>query len=258
MLKYIAIVAMTIDHIAGTFFVKDSTIWIVFRIIGRLTAPIMIYQIAEGFRYTHDLKKYLRRMFIFSLVSVFTFSYMETGSVIPVKLVSGMVNYKYNYIYFENIDKTLCICNLNVLFNFFLCLLSLTIWDKTKIKNIWKILLTIVLIIFSMICDWLYLPIILSLSFYYLKDDKWKKWIIYTIISLMYLFSIGIPNNALNMSEWVDFSFKPYRLGMFLVPLVIEFFYNGKPGKKSGFNKWFFYVYYPLHQIIIGFLAASF
>ncbi|MEE0692254.1 MAG: TraX family protein [Lachnospiraceae bacterium] len=33
------------------------------------------------------------------------------------------------------------------------------------------------------------------------------------------------------------------------------FFYNGKSGKKSTvFSKWFFYVFYPVHLLILGIL----
>ena len=44
----IAIIAMTIDHIA---------------------CPIMCYFIAEGYHYTKNINKYTRRLFVFSLVS---------------------------------------------------------------------------------------------------------------------------------------------------------------------------------------------
>ena len=35
---------------------------------------------------------------------------------------------------------------------------------------------------------------------------------------------------------------------------MIVYCYNGKGGSKSAFNKWFFYVFYPLHLIILGIL----
>ena len=57
-IKLIAIIAMTIDHIAWAVFPAYSTDpWaIVMHIIGRLTKPIMWYCIAEGYHYTHDVK----------------------------------------------------------------------------------------------------------------------------------------------------------------------------------------------------------
>ena len=70
-IKLIAIVAMTIDHIAWAVYPGYSTEpgAIVMHIIGRITCPIMCYCIAEGFHYTHDVKKYTLRLLIFALIS---------------------------------------------------------------------------------------------------------------------------------------------------------------------------------------------
>lgn len=70
-LKLIAIIAMTIDHVTWMLFPGYSTspIAVVLHVIGRLTCPIMCYFIAEGFHYTHDVKKYTTRLFLFALIS---------------------------------------------------------------------------------------------------------------------------------------------------------------------------------------------
>lgn len=57
-LKLIAVVSMTIDHIGYIFF--PHQIW--FRILGRLSFPIFAYMIAEGCYYTKNKKKYLCMM----------------------------------------------------------------------------------------------------------------------------------------------------------------------------------------------------
>ena len=60
-LKLIAIIAMTIDHIADLIYpgMQNNIISIILHIIGRLTAPIMFFYICEGFYYTKNLKKYI-------------------------------------------------------------------------------------------------------------------------------------------------------------------------------------------------------
>ena len=72
-LKLIAIIAMTIDHLTWVLFPGFQTVWWVLglHIIGRLTAPIMWFFIAEGCFYTHDRRKYLMRLFGFAVVSHF-------------------------------------------------------------------------------------------------------------------------------------------------------------------------------------------
>jgi hypothetical protein len=63
MIKMIAIIAMTADHIAWMLFPGYPTdiLAIVLHIIGRLTCPIMCYFIAEGYHYTKNINKYTRR-----------------------------------------------------------------------------------------------------------------------------------------------------------------------------------------------------
>ncbi|MBO4407961.1 MAG: hypothetical protein J5786_01650 [Clostridiales bacterium] len=39
---------------------------------------------------------------------------------------------------------------------------------------------------------------------------------------------------------------------MLLTIPFIMFCYNGKGGSKSSFNKWFFYIYFPAHMLILA------
>ena len=50
-IKVIAIIAMTLDHIAYTFVPPESTATYIMRLFGRITAPLMCFFIAEGFRH---------------------------------------------------------------------------------------------------------------------------------------------------------------------------------------------------------------
>ena len=76
-LKLIAIIAMTIDHLTWVIFPGMQAVWYVFalHIIGRLTAPIMWFFIAEGCFYTRNIWKYAGRLFIFALISHFAYNF---------------------------------------------------------------------------------------------------------------------------------------------------------------------------------------
>ena len=89
-LKIIAIIAMTIDHIADLLYPGMPNIFIsnVMHIIGRLTAPIMFFFICEGYHYTKDIKKYISRLFIFALISHFAYCFAFGINFIPFSTFS--------------------------------------------------------------------------------------------------------------------------------------------------------------------------
>ena len=60
-LKLIAVIAMVIDHIAWAFIPFNSIAGQIMHVIGRLTAPIMCFMIAEGYYKTNNVKKYAQR-----------------------------------------------------------------------------------------------------------------------------------------------------------------------------------------------------
>ena len=91
-LKLIAIIAMTVDHLAWLFFPGFQRVWYVYllHIIGRLTAPIMWFFIAEGSHYTKNPKKYITRLFVFAIISHFAYSFAFGLNPIPFK--TGIFN----------------------------------------------------------------------------------------------------------------------------------------------------------------------
>ncbi len=60
----IAMLTMLIDHVGVIFFPSDE-LW---RIIGRLAFPLYAYFIAQGYRYTSDLKLYGGRLLALALI----------------------------------------------------------------------------------------------------------------------------------------------------------------------------------------------
>ena len=256
-LKIIAIIAMTMDHVASAFFTNGSAIWLIFRIIGRITFPLMAYMLADGFTYTRDLKKYITRLFWFSLVSWFTFSFLETGSFLPIQLAEGnYTDYPDSWLYISSLDKTLCICRFSVITGLLCALLSLTVCEKTEWKLPVKVLAVCGLVLITLNCDWCWISIPMVLVFYYLRKNKPAMWIAYSILSLLYIFDFFLSSNL--FAPYIIGTFKLYRIGMILVPVIVEFLYNGKKGKSGVVGQWFFYIYYPLHQIIIGILHMLF
>lgn len=64
MLKILAAIFMTIDHIGVLLFPQTA----ILRILGRLALPIFAFMIAEGCKYTRNKKKYFATVFALALV----------------------------------------------------------------------------------------------------------------------------------------------------------------------------------------------
>ncbi len=233
-LKFIAIFAMTLDHIAWAVFPGYPTdaLPVILHIIGRITCPIMCFFIAEGFYYTKDIKKYTARLFVFAVISHFAYifasnSFVDWKSFIP-------------FYYGEILNQT------SVMWPLAWGLVMLRIEKSQKIKNVWlKMLLVLLICIVSFPSDWSCIASLCVLAIGSNRDNFKKQMIWMTgfvaIYSIVYLFSFDLVYGVIQMGVVLS------------VPLLMM--YNGKRGKNPKVNKimkWFFYVYYPLHLLIIG------
>ena len=80
-LKWIAIITMTIDHIGAVLFPGALQVYPQYellRIVGRLSFPIFGYLIAMGVETTRNVKKYFIRLFAFAIISQIPF-YLALG-----------------------------------------------------------------------------------------------------------------------------------------------------------------------------------
>lgn len=248
-IKYIVIIAMTLDHVAHLL-PQGSALTITFSVIGRITGPTMAFFIAQGYVYTRNVKKYALRLLLFAFISWIPFVYFETGQFLPVEVFSG--NYVGNYpsFYLQAQNMTVIVHTTDVMFSLLLGLLAIIIWDSKRLPIIIKILLTIAVFYLSFFCDWKYWNVCFCLAFYFARNNDIIKWSLFILISLSYIFSFNIFSNP--FMPKLGFGISPYRFGIFLVIPLIICLYNGKKGSDNKFHKWFFYIYYPAHLFVLG------
>lgn len=67
-LKVIALVSMTLDHIAY-YLMDESIAYDAMRTMGRMAFPIFAFLLVEGYVHTRSVRKYALSLFIFALVS---------------------------------------------------------------------------------------------------------------------------------------------------------------------------------------------
>lgn len=225
-IKYIAMFTMALNHIADAGLVPYAPgtrfLNLFFIGIGYFTAITMCYFLVEGYEYTRSKPKYAIRLLIFAFISQIPFSYaLPFGSY-------------------------------NMLFTLFLCFMILVVREKV-LNTALRRVLTFLLVLASFPCDWPLLAPIFTILFAGSRGNKKKMCRSYLIAYVLFVFI-----NTLSVSQAYDFKYPAVAGALEGIPLllsgvVILCFYNGKRAEHGRkFSQWFFYLFYPLHLLIIG------
>lgn len=226
-LKLIAIIAMTVDHVADLMFpgFTAEPLSIVMHLIGRLTAPIMWFFVCEGYHYTKDRKKYIMRLGLFAVIS--HFAYCFSFGISPIPFTTGIFN------------------QTSVMYPLFIAVLVLWLDDNKTLQTRigLKRIITFILIWSAFPADWSCIAVLAIVGMYKKRGDlngQMKK-----MLPLVFLYGVIA-------FFFVSKVYAMVLLGVLLVYPVLKL-YNGKKG-NANWIKWFFYVYYPAHLIVIGVL----
>lgn len=225
-LKWLAIIAMTVDHIANLFVDQNSLLYYFMRMFGRLTAPIMVFLLTEGYRHTHSRKKYLTRLFMFAGISQPVYFLFLYGRM-PENAAEFLTHW-------------------NVMFTLGLGFLIMMLFDSTRIQTLPSLILLDVLIALAHFGDWSYLiPAWTIIFFCNYKRDTRKMIILFVVASV----TLQTLVYAKQYDSLASFSFQFGTL-FALIPIML---YNGERGtvRHKNLNRWFFYVYYPAHMVLL-------
>lgn len=228
-LKWIAIVTMFIDHVAHAVvylgymrtngFVRGDmayNIYSVMRIIGRLAFPIFCFLITEGWFHTRNKAKYGIRLALFGLISEIPFDLAFSGKLFDWG-------------------------SQNVFFTLALGLLAIAAWEniageKTD-RKWWKTAAAAVAVLGIAVCaelaetDYGWFGVLLIFDFYVFRGR---------------LFAMFAGTLALiTVSQFFGMSETEFFALAACAPILM---YNGERGKQ---NKYFFYVFYPAHLMIL-------
>ncbi len=227
-LHMMAMLFMLFDHLWGT--IVPGADWMT--CIGRLSFPIFAFLLVEGYFHTSNLRKYIKRLFLFALLSEIPFN-LALGSSL-----------------FYPIHQ-------NVLWSFLIAI-GLIHWnEKVKEKQLW---LRIV-IGFASVCiayvgglitfvDFYNAGILTVLVFYFFRHRKWWCYA-GQFLCLWYInFELlGGWSYEVNLFGQVYFI---ARQGFALLALIPIWLYKGTQGMHSKGLQYFYYAFYPLHLLILG------
>lgn len=260
-IRIIAIVTMVIDHIAvalcASFILENtSTLYLVLRVIGRISFPLYALGIYEGVTHTKNIKKYLLRLFIMFLMVTLGIAFVNY--VLKIELgVDG------------NIFTTL--------------FLGALLIYLLRLKNKYS-LLAIIVCVFIIILQFPFIPNCIApeyglygiglillyylgsevaemqskfksenlgidfasykLTTFYQEDKNIMNIVAIIFINLIfYIVSILFPQFYTNY-EMVIQSFS-------VISIIFLLMYNGNRGYSAKWFRVFNYIFYPLHLIII-------
>lgn len=221
---------MLCDHLWGTIIPGND--WLT--CIGRLTFPIYAFLLVEGYFHTKDLKKYVHRLFLFAMISE-----------IPFNLAMG------SSLFFP--------IHQNVLWSFLISM-GLIHWnEKMREKKLWKrILVGIITICIAYVgglltfVDYYHAGILMVLTFYAFRGQKW--WCYLGQVLCMGYINFEILGGFSYMVNIFDQTYFIERQGLALLALVPIWLYNGKQGYHSKALQYGYYLFYPLHLLILGLL----
>jgi hypothetical protein len=229
-LKIIAIIAMTIDHIAWVLFpgYDMGPVTIIMHVVGRITAPVMMFFILYGYHHTRNRKKYLGRLLIFAIISHIPYTMFSDFDFIPgIPTTSVMWPFAMGVL-------ALMIDNGDILPN-------VKRWQRTAL--VW------ICIVLALPSDWS-MPAAISILLMGRYYGNFKR----QMINMAYVLAIyGVV---------CGFLFSPIygliHIGV-IIPILLLNFYNGARGAIGGkAMKWIFYIYYPAHLLILYFISVLF
>lgn len=210
-LKLLALLLMTVDHI-GAYLLPQYRI---LRYIGRLAMPIFAWMIAEGCYYTKNRLRYVLVMASFALVAqVVTLIFQDSlyQCILVTFTLSILLIYAVDLAAKKQNFLTLCVMGA-----VFCCVVGICVFLPSRLPGT------------DFRVDYGLMGVLLPVLIY-LGRNKPEK---------LLLAGIGMAALALgNSIQWYA-----------MPSLLLLALYNGKKGKMR--IKYLFYLYYPLHLVVI-------
>ena len=235
MLKWLAISFMLIDHIGSiilTPLLGITPLVFITRAVGRLAFPLFCFLIVNGYRYTSSKKNYLLRLVLFAFLSEPFFN---------LALGSGS---------FFDASKQ------NVFFTLSLGLAAIWSYDYFKEKE-GPMTLSGYLSVLAMAgatyllkTDYDGYGVLLIVCMHLSYDNK------KLMTGLVSLLTVTMYGANLLQTEYEPFLYAYLNLQLFAIGAMIFITqYKGKKGKVL--HKYIFYLFYPIHLLILGLISMS-
>lgn len=239
-LKLIACTFMLLDHVMKVFQAEllaylSYPVYSIISSFGTVAFFIFAYMVAEGVRHTHDVRRYMLRLLIFALISE-----------VPFRLAKGIILYVPPFSLFGT---------QNVIFTFLYGVIACVAYDyfcdRGKWGYGWGCVVFMTLLAFILETDY-YSYGVMTVFLMYIVKERRQRLILLSVMILFFFITGEI------MPEILLYGFTPSSLYRYVSVLIISqlnvlllSFYNGSRGRGG---RYFFYIFYPVHLLLISIL----
>lgn len=231
-LHIIAMALMLCDHMWSI--VVPGNDWLT--VIGRAAFPIFAFMTVEGFFYTKDLKKYVKRLLFFALISEIPFNLAVGGGIVyPI--------------------------HQNVLWTFLIGIGLMWMNEKVKDKKLSVRILTagitvvmgFVLGIISF-CDYYSAGPLTVLVFYFFRGRKWQNFVLQALC--LWYINFEMLGGLNYVAELFGTEIFIPRQGFAIFALIPIWLYKGKQGPYNKGIKALYYWFYPVHLLVLWLIGV--
>ena len=247
-LKVTGVVTMVLDHIAEFFLFLGVPMW--FHWIGRIAAPIFLFESSEGFIHTRNRKRYMFRLlagfWLIGVINMILNRYFAVGDAIVINNIFGTLFLATVYMqaceYFKQrkIAKGLLWFLVPTLLSALVIVLLSSGLLESKFGLLFfqafNLLVPTVLLTEGGI-----LFVLLAVLFYLFHGKKFLQVAALVIIALITLVTGGVQHAFTMNYQWM--------MMFSAIPIIL---YNGEKGRSM---RNFFYIFYPAHIAIFAIIS---
>lgn len=227
-LHIIAMTFMLMDHLWATLLPAQE--WLT--CVGRLAFPTFAFMTVEGYFHTHDLRKYLRRMLVFALLSEIPFDLMYGGT------------------WFYPVHQ-------NVIWTLLLGLLGIHLMEKARKKQktaLYVLTVALVLVLGVVLgtlgmVDYYGAGVLTMFVFYLFRGRKW--WCFLGQLLALYWVNVELLSGLMYPVNIFGTEIELCQQGLALLALLPIWLYRGRQGYHSKPFQYACYAFYPVHMLVI-------
>lgn len=231
-LHILAMGLMLCDHIWATVYPAE---WLT--CVGRIAFPIFAFLAAEGFRRTHDLRRYLLRLLVWALLAEIPFNLMY----------SGLLFYPYHQ---------------NVLWTFLLSLLIILGIERCRARFHPAVAAALsaglallgYLLGYAAFADYYGVGVLTVLVFYLFPQRNWKCFL--GQLLCLYLLNVHLLGGYYYDLRLFGLEIELVQQGLALLALIPIWLYRGRQGHHSRGFQLFCYAFYPAHMLLLFLLRT--